>query len=149
MKGGGRAALLSDAEKKNNHVASEQRRRQSIRDALLQLVDVVPSLAAANESSSSSYSTAATAAAAAAAAAASPGLSEAVVLQKTIEHIHILLRQQQELLMRIESARLTLGEGADEDSDCSDGEKDEDRDPVDSRPMADGGEAEALRRHAQ
>ncbi|KAF9182506.1 hypothetical protein BGZ49_004722, partial [Haplosporangium sp. Z 27] len=83
--------LLTDAEKKANHIASEQKRRQNIRIGFDSLVEIVPTLSECHR-------------------------SEALILQKSVDYIHRLLSQKQELKSRVRDLQVNLGE-ATEDGD--------------------------------
>lgn len=69
---------LTDQEKKNNHIASEQKRRAAIREGFDRLTELVPGLEG-------------------------QGRSESVVLQKTVDFIHLKLQERQSLIAEIES----------------------------------------------
>ncbi|KAI9316176.1 hypothetical protein BX666DRAFT_1859462, partial [Dichotomocladium elegans] len=77
--------LLTESEKRANHIASEQRRRQNIRLGFEQLVDVVPTLTQGSR-------------------------SEAVILQKSVEHIRHLLAAKNDLEQQIRDLQLLLDE---------------------------------------
>ncbi|KAF9347563.1 hypothetical protein BGX26_000960, partial [Mortierella sp. AD094] len=83
--------LLTDAEKKANHIASEQKRRQNIRIGFDSLVEIVPTLSECHR-------------------------SEALILQKSVDYIHRLLSQKQELKSRVRDLQANLGEQT-EDAD--------------------------------
>ncbi|KAG0003186.1 hypothetical protein BGZ79_001469 [Entomortierella chlamydospora] len=83
--------LLTDAEKKANHIASEQKRRQNIRIGFDSLVEIVPTLSECHR-------------------------SEALILQKSVDYIHRLLSQKQELKSRVRDLQANLGEPT-EDAD--------------------------------
>ena len=83
---------LTEQQKKENHIASEKRRRENIKDGFQALCDLVPTLANATSNSQK---------------------SEAVILQNSIDYINHLLRQQQELKLRIDNAMLILQSDAD------------------------------------
>lgn len=68
---------LTDQEKKNNHIASEQKRRAAIREGFDRLTELVPGLEG-------------------------QGRSESIVLQKTVEFIHMKLREREDLIAEIE-----------------------------------------------
>ncbi|KAJ5491359.1 hypothetical protein N7539_002926 [Penicillium diatomitis] len=68
---------LTDQEKKNNHIASEQKRRAAIREGFDRLTELVPGLEG-------------------------QGRSESIVLQKTVEFIHMKLREREDLISEIE-----------------------------------------------
>ncbi|KAG0201282.1 hypothetical protein BGX28_005834 [Mortierella sp. GBA30] len=85
--------LLTEAEKKANHIASEQKRRQNIRVGFDSLVEIVPTLSDCHR-------------------------SEAVILQKSVEYIHRLLNQKNELKSRVRDLQVHLGDPLDDvDSD--------------------------------
>lgn len=69
---------LTDQEKKNNHIASEQKRRAAIREGFDRLTDLVPGLEG-------------------------QGRSESIVLQKTVDFIHVQLQERRNLIAEIES----------------------------------------------
>jgi heteromeric Ino2p/Ino4p transcription factor len=69
---------LSEQEKKNNHIASEQKRRAAIREGFDRLTELVPGLEG-------------------------QGRSESIVLKKTVDFMHLQLRERQELIAEIES----------------------------------------------
>ncbi|OQD78336.1 hypothetical protein PENDEC_c001G06173 [Penicillium decumbens] len=69
---------LTDQEKKNNHIASEQKRRAAIREGFDRLTELVPGLEG-------------------------QGRSESIVLQKTVEFMHLKLQERQNLIAEIES----------------------------------------------
>lgn len=69
---------LTDQEKKNNHIASEQKRRAAIREGFDRLTELVPGLEG-------------------------QGRSESIVLQKTVDFIHVQLQERQNLIAEIES----------------------------------------------
>ncbi|KAF7728749.1 hypothetical protein EC973_005587 [Apophysomyces ossiformis] len=77
--------LLTEAEKKANHIASEQKRRQNIRLGFDQLIDIVPSLTHGNR-------------------------SEAVILQKSVEHIRHLISIKNDLKSQVRDLQSLLGE---------------------------------------
>ncbi|KAG2192797.1 hypothetical protein INT46_002432 [Mucor plumbeus] len=77
--------LLSESQKKANHIASEQKRRQNIRIGFDQLIDIVPSLNHGNR-------------------------SEALILQKSIDHIRYLISMKNELKNQVRDLQGTLGE---------------------------------------
>ncbi|KAI9315573.1 hypothetical protein BX666DRAFT_1957010 [Dichotomocladium elegans] len=84
--------LLTDEEKKANHIASEQKRRQNIRLGFEQLIEVVPSLSQGNR-------------------------SEALILQKSVEHIRHLVSMKDELKGQVRALQERLGDSIyDEDS---------------------------------
>lgn len=68
---------LTDQEKKTNHIASEQKRRAAIREGFDRLTELVPGLEG-------------------------QGRSESVVLQKTVDFIHVKLQERQDLIAEIE-----------------------------------------------
>lgn len=68
---------LTEQEKKNNHIASEQKRRAAIREGFDRLTELVPGLEG-------------------------QGRSESIVLRKTVDFIHLQLRERQELIAEIE-----------------------------------------------
>ncbi|KAI8815751.1 uncharacterized protein EV422DRAFT_572453 [Fimicolochytrium jonesii] len=78
--------LLTESEKRANHIESEKKRRQNIRDGFDQLVEIVPGLGQCQR-------------------------SESVILQKSVEYVEYLLRQQAELQARVGHARAMLGMG--------------------------------------
>ncbi|CEO59112.1 Putative Helix-loop-helix DNA-binding domain protein [Penicillium brasilianum] len=69
---------LTDQEKKNNHIASEQKRRAAIREGFDRLTELVPGLEG-------------------------QGRSESIVLQKTVDFIHLKLQERQNLITEIEN----------------------------------------------
>lgn len=69
---------LTDQEKKNNHIASEQKRRAAIREGFDRLTELVPGLEG-------------------------QGRSESIVLQKTVDFIHLKLQERQNLIAEIEN----------------------------------------------
>ncbi|KAI8093427.1 uncharacterized protein BX664DRAFT_329684 [Halteromyces radiatus] len=84
--------LLTDAEKKANHIASEQKRRQNIRLGFDQLIEIVPALNTGNR-------------------------SEALILQKSVDHIKQLISVKNDLKEQIRDLQALLGESPyDEDS---------------------------------
>ncbi|KAI8343154.1 hypothetical protein BC941DRAFT_465317 [Chlamydoabsidia padenii] len=84
--------LLTDAEKKANHIASEQKRRQNIRLGFDQLIEIVPALNSGNR-------------------------SEALILQKSVDHIKQLISVKNDLKDQIRDLQALLGESSyDEDS---------------------------------
>ncbi|KAG0361704.1 hypothetical protein BGZ54_009005 [Gamsiella multidivaricata] len=87
--------LLTDAEKKANHIASEQKRRQNIRIGFDSLVEIVPTLSECHR-------------------------SEALILQKSVDYIHRLLSQKNELKTRVRDLQANLGEPNEDDDSASD-----------------------------
>ncbi|KAI8384773.1 uncharacterized protein BYT42DRAFT_544619 [Radiomyces spectabilis] len=77
--------LLTDAEKKANHIASEQKRRQNIRLGFDQLIEIVPSLNSGNR-------------------------SEAIILQKSVDHIKQLIANKSQLKEQIKELEILLGD---------------------------------------
>jgi hypothetical protein len=69
---------LTDQEKKNNHIASEQKRRAAIREGFDRLTELVPGLEG-------------------------QGRSESIVLQKTVEFMHLKLQERQDLIAEVEN----------------------------------------------
>jgi hypothetical protein len=69
---------LTDQEKKSNHIASEQKRRAAIREGFDRLTELVPGLEG-------------------------QGRSESVVLQKTVDFMHLKLQERRDLIAEIES----------------------------------------------
>lgn len=69
---------LTEQEKKNNHIASEQKRRAAIREGFDRLTELVPGLEG-------------------------QGRSESIVLKKTVDFMHLQLRERQELIAEIEN----------------------------------------------
>jgi hypothetical protein len=69
---------LTDQEKKSNHIASEQKRRAAIREGFDRLTELVPGLEG-------------------------QGRSESIVLQKTVDFIHLKLQERQSLIAEIEN----------------------------------------------
>jgi heteromeric Ino2p/Ino4p transcription factor len=69
---------LTDQEKKNNHIASEQKRRAAIREGFDRLTELVPGLEG-------------------------QGRSESIVLQKTVEFMHLKLQERQNLIAEVEN----------------------------------------------
>ncbi|KAJ5625059.1 hypothetical protein N7510_001368 [Penicillium lagena] len=69
---------LTDQEKKSNHIASEQKRRAAIREGFDRLTELVPGLEG-------------------------QGRSESIVLQKTVEFMHLKLQERRDLIAEIES----------------------------------------------
>ncbi|KAI8604159.1 hypothetical protein EDD21DRAFT_301206 [Dissophora ornata] len=86
--------LLTEAEKKANHIASEQKRRQNIRIGFDSLVEIVPTLSECHR-------------------------SEALILQKSVDYIHRLLSQKNELKSRVRDLQVNLGEPAEDDDSVS------------------------------
>ncbi|KAI7816294.1 hypothetical protein BC939DRAFT_404036 [Gamsiella multidivaricata] len=86
--------LLTDAEKKANHIASEQKRRQNIRIGFDSLVEIVPTLSECHR-------------------------SEALILQKSVDYIHRLLSQKNELKTRVRDLQANLGEPNEDDDSVS------------------------------
>ncbi|KAJ5259416.1 hypothetical protein N7478_012397 [Penicillium angulare] len=68
---------LTDQEKKNNHIASEQKRRAAIREGFDRLTELVPGLEG-------------------------QGRSESIVLQKTVDFIHLKLQERHNLIAEVE-----------------------------------------------
>ncbi|CAO0796050.1 unnamed protein product [Mucor circinelloides] len=91
--------LLSDDQKRANHIASEQKRRANIRIGFEKLVDIVPTLSNGHR-------------------------SEALILQKSVEHLRQLVESKTLLKEKARTLQLMLGEIPDEDS--SEGEIDYD-----------------------
>ncbi|KAL9540870.1 hypothetical protein MBANPS3_009442 [Mucor bainieri] len=91
--------LLSDDQKRANHIASEQKRRANIRIGFEKLVDIVPTLSNGHR-------------------------SEALILQKSVEHLRQLVESKTLLKEKARKLQLMLGEIPDEDS--SEGEIDYD-----------------------
>ncbi|KAI7886197.1 hypothetical protein K492DRAFT_190419 [Lichtheimia hyalospora FSU 10163] len=87
--------LLSEAEKKANHIASEQKRRQNIRLGFEQLIEVVPALSQGNR-------------------------SEALILQKSVEHIRHLVSTKNDLKNQVRSLQEQLGEPSYDDDSSED-----------------------------
>ncbi|CAO3568306.1 unnamed protein product [Mortierella alpina] len=87
--------LLTDAEKKANHIASEQKRRQNIRVGFDSLVEIVPTLSECHR-------------------------SEALILQKSVDYIHRLLNQKDELKNRVRDLHVNLGEPMEDYDSASD-----------------------------
>ncbi|KAF9907897.1 hypothetical protein EC991_010410 [Linnemannia zychae] len=87
--------LLTEAEKKANHIASEQKRRQNIRVGFDSLVEIVPTLSDCHR-------------------------SEAVILQKSVDYIHRLLNQKNELKSRVRELQTHLGDPVDDVDSGSD-----------------------------
>ncbi|KAG1644317.1 hypothetical protein G6F44_002958 [Rhizopus delemar] len=77
--------LLTDKEKKANHIASEKKRRQNIKLGFDQLIEIVPSLTEGNR-------------------------SEALILQKSVDHIKHLVGVKDDLKSQIKSLQSILGE---------------------------------------
>ncbi|KAI7888224.1 uncharacterized protein EV154DRAFT_518345 [Mucor mucedo] len=77
--------LLSESQKKANHIASEQKRRQNIRIGFDQLIDIVPSLNHGNR-------------------------SEALILQKSVDHIRHLIAMKNDLKNQVRDLQGTLGD---------------------------------------
>ncbi|KAG0749129.1 hypothetical protein G6F57_006655 [Rhizopus arrhizus] len=77
--------LLTDKEKKANHIASEKKRRQNIKLGFDQLIEIVPSLTEGNR-------------------------SEALILQKSVDHIKHLVGVKDDLKSQIKSLQSVLGE---------------------------------------
>ncbi|KAI8071622.1 hypothetical protein BC940DRAFT_234163 [Gongronella butleri] len=77
--------LLTEAEKKANHIASEQKRRQNIRMGFDQLIDSVPTLNHGNR-------------------------SEALILQKSVEHIRYLISTKNDLKNQVRDLQSILGD---------------------------------------
>ncbi|ORY04921.1 hypothetical protein K493DRAFT_253139 [Basidiobolus meristosporus CBS 931.73] len=91
--------LLSEKEKKANHIASEQKRRQNIRLGFEQLVEIVPTLSQCHR-------------------------SESAILQKSVEYIHQLIAQRQQLKQRIRELRISAGDPSDMIDDFSSSDED-------------------------
>lgn len=91
--------LLSEDQKRANHIASEQKRRANIRVGFEKLVDIVPTLSSGHR-------------------------SEALILQKSVEHLRLLVESKTKLKEKARELQLMLGEIPDEDS--SEGEIDYD-----------------------
>ncbi|KAI7907660.1 uncharacterized protein BX663DRAFT_491608 [Cokeromyces recurvatus] len=84
--------LLTEEQKKENHIASEQKRRQNIKIGFNQLIDIVPSLNHGNR-------------------------SEALILQKSVEHIQHLINSKNELKNQLRQLQEMLGDiGLEEES---------------------------------
>ncbi|KAJ5154862.1 uncharacterized protein N7500_010301 [Penicillium coprophilum] len=64
--------------KQGNHIASEQKRRAAIREGFDRLTELVPGLEG-------------------------QGRSESIVLQKTVDFIHVKLQERHDLIAEIES----------------------------------------------
>ncbi|KAI8865733.1 hypothetical protein GQ42DRAFT_165906 [Ramicandelaber brevisporus] len=75
--------LLTEEEKKANHIASEQKRRQNIRQGYEKLVTLVPTLSQSQR-------------------------SEALILQKTVEYIKMLLQEREHLEQQIKDVEASL-----------------------------------------
>ncbi|KAH9929995.1 uncharacterized protein B0H18DRAFT_994746 [Fomitopsis serialis] len=114
-------ALLTPAEKRANHIQSEQKRRANIRRGYEALCAAVPALREAiaqeeangggeAESSAKGRKRRKKGEDSALDGRAGPK-SENVVLQKTIDHIHLLLSDREALFSRLQAARQALGEG--------------------------------------
>ncbi|KAI8981781.1 hypothetical protein BDF20DRAFT_912029 [Mycotypha africana] len=84
--------LLTDAEKKANHIASEKKRRQNIRLGFDQLIDIVPTL---NQEGNNR--------------------SEALILQKSVDHIRHLINEKNDLKSQIKDLENILGESTYDD----------------------------------
>ncbi|KAI8811405.1 Myc-type, basic helix-loop-helix domain-containing protein, partial [Cladochytrium replicatum] len=83
--------LLTEEEKRANHIESEKKRRLNIKVGFDQLVELVPSLTNCHR-------------------------SEALILEKSVEHVRYLLRQREELMARLTLLRKNLGDAsADEE----------------------------------
>ncbi|KAF9930922.1 hypothetical protein BGZ67_005562 [Mortierella alpina] len=93
--------LLTEAEKKANHIASEQKRRQNIRVGFDSLVEIVPTLSDCHR-------------------------SEAVILQKSVEYIHRLMNQKNELKSRVRDLQAHLGDPLEDMDSASDMEVEQD-----------------------
>ncbi|CAO3615119.1 unnamed protein product [Mucor hiemalis] len=87
--------LLSESQKKANHIASEQKRRQNIRIGFDQLIDIVPTLNHGNR-------------------------SEALILQKSVDHIRQLIHAKNELKNQVRDLQGTLGDTNYEDDSSED-----------------------------
>ncbi|ORX54492.1 hypothetical protein DM01DRAFT_1335629 [Hesseltinella vesiculosa] len=87
--------LLTEAEKKANHIASEQKRRQNIRIGFDQLIEIVPALNSGNR-------------------------SEALILQKSVDHIKQLISTKNDLKEQIRDLQTLLGESAYEEDSSED-----------------------------
>ncbi|KAI8065304.1 hypothetical protein BC940DRAFT_304699 [Gongronella butleri] len=87
--------LLTEAEKKANHIASEQKRRQNIRLGFDQLIEIVPALNSGNR-------------------------SEALILQKSIDHIRQLISAKNDLKDQIRDLQGLLGESTFEEDSSED-----------------------------
>lgn len=68
---------LTEQEKKNNHIASEQKRRAAIREGFDRLTELVPGLEG-------------------------QGRSESIVLKKTVDFMHLQIKERKELIAEIE-----------------------------------------------
>lgn len=77
-------STLTPAEKKANHIQSEQKRRQVIRDAFDELTMLVPGLGR------------------------SQSKSEAIVLRRTVEHIHAQQGERNRLMNEVEALEREL-----------------------------------------
>ncbi|KAI8811864.1 hypothetical protein BJ742DRAFT_850875 [Cladochytrium replicatum] len=77
--------LLTEEEKRANHIESEKKRRLNIKVGFDQLVELVPSLTNCHR-------------------------SEALILEKSVEHVRYLLRQREELKARLTELSKNLGE---------------------------------------
>ncbi|KAF9275452.1 hypothetical protein BGZ68_010775 [Mortierella alpina] len=93
--------LLTEAEKKANHIASEQKRRQNIRVGFDSLVEIVPTLSDCHR-------------------------SEAVILQKSVDYIHRLMNQKNELKSRVRDLQAHLGDPLEDMDSGSDMEVEQD-----------------------
>ncbi|ORY91169.1 hypothetical protein BCR43DRAFT_498621 [Syncephalastrum racemosum] len=87
--------LLTEAEKKANHIASEQKRRQNIRLGFDQLIEIVPSLNHGNR-------------------------SEALILQKSVEHIRNLIAVKNDLKNQVRDLQTILGDPTYEEDSSED-----------------------------
>ncbi|KAI8987144.1 hypothetical protein BDB01DRAFT_702605, partial [Pilobolus umbonatus] len=77
--------LLSEDQKRANHIASEQKRRANIRVGFESLVEIVPTLSTGHR-------------------------SEALILQKSVEHLRQLIDNKTELKEKARELQLLLGE---------------------------------------
>ncbi|KAI9228341.1 MAG: hypothetical protein DHS80DRAFT_4606, partial [Piptocephalis tieghemiana] len=77
--------LLTLEEKKANHIASEHKRRRSIRIGFDTLTEIVPNLHRCSR-------------------------SESLILQKTVDHIHLLAKRRDYLSAKVNKLRQELGE---------------------------------------
>ncbi|KAI9480309.1 MAG: hypothetical protein EXX96DRAFT_480007, partial [Benjaminiella poitrasii] len=77
--------LLSEDQKRANHIASEQKRRANIRIGFEKLVEIVPTLSTGHR-------------------------SEALILQKSVEHLRLLIDSKTALKEKVRELQLMLGE---------------------------------------
>lgn len=76
-------SLLTEEQKRSNHIASEQRRRQHIREGLTKLAEMVPGL---DENIK----------------------SEALILERAVDHLSELVKYRQQLVEKAQQLRAQL-----------------------------------------